>query len=50
MAFSATLTPAEANAAISWNFGDPAAGGTNMATGLDVNHAYATAGTYYRHW
>jgi gliding motility-associated-like protein len=29
-----------------WNFGDPASGGSNTATGLTPTHTYATAGTY----
>jgi len=30
----------------SWNFGDPASGANNRATGTQVQHVYATAGTY----
>lgn len=29
-----------------WNFGDPASGANNRATGTRVQHAYARAGTY----
>ncbi|OGX90635.1 gliding motility-associated C-terminal domain-containing protein [Hymenobacter coccineus] len=46
VAFSATLTPAVANAVISWNFGDSAAGAANVATGPAVSHVYASGGTY----
>jgi hypothetical protein len=29
-----------------WDFGDPASGAANAATGLDVEHAYASPGSY----
>ena len=29
-----------------WDFGDPASGAANAATGLDATHAYSAAGAY----
>lgn len=43
---SVALAPAPANAVFTWNFGDPAAGAANAATGASAGHAYASAGTY----
>lgn len=46
VAFTGTTTPTLSNATASWNFGDPASGSVNTATGLATTHTYATAGTY----
>jgi gliding motility-associated-like protein len=45
-AFSAAVTPVGANAVFTWNFGDPAAGAANAATGSAASHTYAAAGSY----
>jgi gliding motility-associated-like protein len=44
--FAGTVQPAISGAIATWNFGDPASGASNVATGLTPSHAYATAGTY----
>jgi gliding motility-associated-like protein len=44
--FTGTVQPAVSGAAATWNFGDPASGGANTATGLTPTHTYAVAGTY----
>ena len=44
--FSAGLLPAAPGIVFTWNFGDPAAGQSNAATGPGVSHVYAQAGTY----
>ena len=44
--FTATLTPAAANTQYSWNFGDPASGSANTATGISARHRYDQPGSY----
>lgn len=44
--FTATPVPAPATATFSWDFGDPASGSANAATGLTATHRYPQAGTY----
>jgi gliding motility-associated-like protein len=44
--FASLTTPVAAPVTISWNFGDPASGSNNTATGPAPTHSYATAGTY----
>jgi gliding motility-associated-like protein len=46
VAFTGTTTPTLSNTVASWNFGDPASGSANTATGLTPTHTYTTAGTY----
>lgn len=46
VAFNGTLQPALATATASWNFGDPASGNANTATGFAPTHVYGQAGTY----
>lgn len=46
VAFTGTTTPTLSNATANWNFGDPASGSANTATGLATTHTYAAAGTY----
>ncbi|GAA4505157.1 hypothetical protein GCM10023172_32570 [Hymenobacter ginsengisoli] len=46
VAFVGTLQPAVSSAVATWNFGDPASGGLNVATGLTPTHTYGNAGTY----
>jgi gliding motility-associated-like protein len=46
VAFTGTTTPTLSNTVASWNFGDPASGSSNTATGLTPTHTYTTAGTY----
>jgi gliding motility-associated-like protein len=45
-AFNAAVTPAGTNASFTWDFGDPAAGAANVATGSAASHTYAAVGTY----
>lgn len=45
-AFAGAVQPAASGIVVSWDFGDPASGGANAATGLTPTHTYATAGTY----
>jgi gliding motility-associated-like protein len=44
--FTGTTTPTLSGATATWNFGDPASGSANTATGLTPTHTYTTAGTY----
>lgn len=44
--FSASIFPAMPGATVTWDFGEPAAGTGNAATGLVVTHRYANAGTF----
>ncbi|WP_262709801.1 gliding motility-associated C-terminal domain-containing protein [Hymenobacter sp. UV11] len=44
--FIGTLQPTLATATASWNFGDPASGSANTATGFTPMHVYSQAGTY----
>ncbi|MGI4875693.1 MAG: gliding motility-associated C-terminal domain-containing protein [Janthinobacterium lividum] len=44
--FTASIYPAVSGSSVSWNFGEPAAGAANTATGLTATHRYASAGTY----
>lgn len=47
VSFTGTLQPTPVTGAVAtWNFGDPASGGANVATGLTPTHTYANAGTY----
>lgn len=46
IAFTGAVQPATSSAVATWNFGDPASGSANVATGLAPTHTYATAGTY----
>jgi gliding motility-associated-like protein len=46
VAFTGTTTPTLSNTVASWNFGDPASGSANTATGLTPTHLYTAAGTY----
>ena len=46
VSFVGTVQPTVSGATATWNFGDPTAGGSNVATGLTPTHTYATAGTY----
>lgn len=46
VAFVGTTTPFLSGAVATWNFGDPASGSANTATGLAPTHSYAAAGTY----
>jgi len=44
--FAGAVQPAASGTTATWNFGDPASGGANVATGLTPTHTYASAGTY----
>lgn len=44
--FAASLTPALSIASATWDFGEPASGGSNTATGTSVSHTYRALGTY----
>jgi len=44
--FASTVQLASSGAVTTWNFGDPASGSANVATGLTPTHTYAMAGTY----
>jgi gliding motility-associated-like protein len=44
--FVGAVQPAISNAIATWNFGDPAAGAANVASGFTPTHTYAAAGTY----
>jgi gliding motility-associated-like protein len=44
--FTAATYPAMPGATVTWDFGEPAAGGDNTAVGLTAQHRYARAGTY----
>lgn len=46
VAFAGTTTPVLSNTVATWNFGDPASGSANTATGLTPTHTYTAAGTY----
>jgi gliding motility-associated-like protein len=46
ISFAGAVQPAVSGAVATWNFGDPASGGANVAAGLSPTHTYATAGTY----
>lgn len=46
IAFAGTLSPATSGATATWNFGDLASGGANVASGFTPTHTYASAGTY----
>jgi len=46
VAFVGTVLPATNGSTATWNFGDPASGGANVATGFTPTHTYASAGTY----
>ncbi len=46
VSFSGSTTPVLATATASWNFGDPASGSANTATGFTPTHVYSQAGTY----
>ena len=46
VAFTGAVQPALATATASWNFGDPASGAANTATGFTPTHVYSQAGTY----
>jgi gliding motility-associated-like protein len=46
VSFAGVLTPAASGAVATWNFGDPAAGAANVASGLTPTHTYTSAGTY----
>jgi len=46
ISFSGTTTPVLTTATASWNFGDPASGSANTATGFTPMHVYSQAGTY----
>ncbi|OUJ67712.1 T9SS type B sorting domain-containing protein [Hymenobacter crusticola] len=46
VAFAASLYPQVPDAVVTWDFGEPAAGAANTATGRAVPHRYATSGTY----
>lgn len=42
----AGVAPADPGAGYTWDFGDPAAGAANVATGSSATHQYAAVGTY----
>ncbi|WP_162910654.1 T9SS type B sorting domain-containing protein [Hymenobacter oligotrophus] len=44
--FAASLTPALGIASATWDFGEPASGAGNTATGTTVSHTYRALGTY----
>lgn len=44
--FMDSSSPAEDIVVRTWDFGDPASGSANRATGLAVTHKYASAGSY----
>lgn len=44
--FTTSLSPAQADATYSWNFGDPLSGASNMGVGAAPTHTYSKAGTY----
>lgn len=46
VAFAGSTTPMLPSATATWNFGDPASGSANTATGLTPTHSYTAAGTY----
>jgi gliding motility-associated-like protein len=46
VSFAGAVQPAVSGAVATWNFGDPASGGANVAAGLTPTHTYATVGTY----
>lgn len=46
VSFSGATTPVLTTATASWNFGDPASGSANTATGFTPTHVYKQAGTY----
>jgi gliding motility-associated-like protein len=46
VSFTGTTTPTLSGAVATWNFGDPASGSANTATGLTPTHTYTAAGTY----
>ncbi|WP_233635983.1 T9SS type B sorting domain-containing protein [Hymenobacter setariae] len=46
VSFAGTTTPTLAGSVATWNFGDPASGSANTATGLTPTHIYTSAGTY----
>ena len=46
VSFSGTTTPVLTTATAAWNFGDPASGGANTATGFIPTHVYSQAGSY----
>ena len=46
VAFLGTLQPAASSAIATWNFGDPASGSANAATGFMPSHTYTAPGTY----
>lgn len=45
-AFTASIYPLIPDAVVTWDFGEPAAGAANTATGRTVTHRYARPGTY----
>jgi len=46
VAFTGSTTPTLPTAVATWNFGDPASGSANTASGLAPTHSYTAAGTY----
>jgi gliding motility-associated-like protein len=46
VAFTGTTTPVLSGATATWNFGDPASGSANAATGFTPTHTYTSVGTY----
>jgi len=46
VSFTGTTTPTLSGATATWNFGDPASGSANTATGFTPTHTYTAAGTY----
>ncbi|MGI4743961.1 MAG: gliding motility-associated C-terminal domain-containing protein [Janthinobacterium lividum] len=46
VSFAATTAPVLTAATASWNFGDPASGSANTATGFTPTHVYSQGGTY----
>lgn len=45
-AFAAHIPSPDPGATVQWDFGDPASGAANAATGPSAAHAFATAGAY----
>jgi PKD repeat protein len=43
---NSTPVPGRTNVAWNWNFGDPASGGANVASGRNVTHTFAVAQSY----
>jgi PKD repeat protein len=43
---NSTPVSGRTNMAWDWNFGDPASGASNTASGRSVTHTFATAGAY----